>query len=353
MNEIVEANQAEVVNQADVVEANQAYGALTEGLYLANFTFERAMGNVLAVLKSGQWRKVGAGFTDVDVFVRSLQLDRFRVVAEQRKEFVERVLELRPDISHRAIAGALGVSHDTVDRAVRGRNRPTDAGNAEENREAGGRSRPGGADGRRDARLIIQRDTREERREEKLRSIAAAAALEGLYSVFYGDPPWEDEFGDNPRQTELHYPVMTLDKIKALPVKSISTPNAVLYVWALPHMRRQADAVMEAWGFEYRSEIIWVKDKIGIGQWVRNQHEILLIGRKGGFPPPPEAVRSPSVIAAPRGEHSAKPEVFAELIERWYGDMPKIELFRRGPARPGWSAWGNEALVDAARRAYV
>ena len=99
---------------------------------------------------------------------------------------------------------------------------------------------------------------------------------------------------------------------------------------------------MEAWGYSFRSEIIWVKDKIGIGQWVRNQHEILLIGRKGSFPPPPEAARSPSVIAAPRGEHSAKPEVFAELIERWYPDMPKIELFRRGPARPGWAAWGNE-----------
>jgi N6-adenosine-specific RNA methylase IME4 len=177
--------------------------------------------------------------------------------------------------------------------------------------------------------------------------MAAAAALSGLHSVLYADPPWQDEFGPAGRQTELHYPVMTLDEIKALPVPDICTPDAVLYLWALPHMRRQADAVMKAWGFDYRSEIIWVKDKIGIGHWVRNQHENLLIGRKGAFPPPPEALRSPSVVVAPRRRHSAKPEVFAEMIERWYPDMPKIELFRRGPARTGWSAWGNEAKEAA------
>jgi N6-adenosine-specific RNA methylase IME4 len=114
-------------------------------------------------------------------------------------------------------------------------------------------------------------------------------------------------------------------------------------------MLQAALEVMAAWGFEYRSEIIWVKDKIGLGEWVRNQHEILMIGRRGAFPPPPTAVRSPSVIAAPRlKEHSAKPEIFAELIERWYREMPKIELFRRGPARPGWSAWGNEVKAKAA-----
>jgi N6-adenosine-specific RNA methylase IME4 len=68
-----------------------------------------------------------------------------------------------------------------------------------------------------------------------------------------------------------------------------------------------------------------------------------MIGRRGSFPPPPQAVRSPSLVMAPRGEHSAKPGVFIELIERWYPGLAKIELFCRGPARPGWSAWGNEA----------
>jgi N6-adenosine-specific RNA methylase IME4 len=164
----------------------------------------------------------------------------------------------------------------------------------------------------------------------------------------YADPPWEDEFGPNSRQAELHYPVMTLDAIKAVPVKDISTDDAVLYLWALPHMVPAALELMAAWGFEYRTHIVWAKDTIGLGEWARQQHENLLIGRKGAFPPPPTAVRSPSVVTAPRGEHSAKPEVFAEMIERWYPESAKVEMFRRGAPRPGWAAWGNEAKAATA-----
>ena len=324
-------------------DANQAYGALTEGLYIAGFTFERAMGHALGLLKKEGWRLCGPGFDDVNDFIRSLKLDQFKVLAEQRKEFAERVKALQPKVSNRAIADALGVHHQTINRDT-GANAPPDARNARQNGQAAGANAPpGAADGRRDAKILVQRDKREERRDEKLASLGDAARLSGRFSVFYADPPWQDEFGNSGRQTELHYPVMDLDAIKALPVAEISADDAVLYLWALPHMRRQADEVMKAWGFEYRSEIIWVKDKIGIGQWVRNQHETLLIGRRGAFPPPPEAVRSPSVIMAPRGDHSAKPDIFAELIERFYPNLPKIELFRRGPARPGWSAWGTEA----------
>lgn len=329
------------MNDAD---ANQAYGALTEGFYLASFTFERAMGSVLSLLKSGGWRRVGAGFDDVNDFVRSLQLDRFKVVAEQRKEFVERVKALQPAVSNRAIADALRVDHQTINNDVGGELSPRGARKAPKNgRAVGENSPPGAADGRRDASRINNRDTREERREEKLNSIAKAAELTGQFSVIYADPPWEDEFGPNDRQAELHYPVMSLEALKALPVNKISTPDAVLYLWALPHMFPTALELMAAWGFDYRTDLIWAKDKIGLGEWVRQQHENLLIGRRGEFPPPPTAVRSPSVVTAPRSEHSAKPDVFAELIERWYPESAKIELFRRGGARPGWAAWGNQA----------
>jgi N6-adenosine-specific RNA methylase IME4 len=108
-------------------------------------------------------------------------------------------------------------------------------------------------------------------------------------------------------------------------------------------MIHKALEVIATWGFEYRTYIVWKKDKIGLGRWARQQHELLLIGRKGEFPPPSEELRSSSVIDAPVSDiHSEKPDIFAEMIERWYPDQPKIELFRRGAARPGWSAWGNE-----------
>src|SRR6516162_926991 len=98
----------------EAADANQAYGALTAEFYLAGFTFERAMARSLRLLKSGSWRKVGDGFDDVNEFVRSLRLDQFRAVADQRKQFVRSVKKLQPAVSNRAIASALGVDEGTI-----------------------------------------------------------------------------------------------------------------------------------------------------------------------------------------------------------------------------------------------
>jgi N6-adenosine-specific RNA methylase IME4 len=100
--------------------------------------------------------------------------------------------------------------------------------------------------------------------------------------------------------------------------------------------------VIPAWGFVYRTSYVWIKDKIGMGYHARNQHELLLVARRGDMPPPPAAVGVSSVVEAPRGEHSAKPVIFYELIERFYPTLPRIELFSRAP-RDGWAAWGNQA----------
>ena len=194
----------------------------------------------------------------------------------------------------------------------------------------------------------IDRFKRDRRRMDTFQRLRAQAESApewptGRYSVIYADPPWEDDFGFTGREVERHYPVMALEDIKALPVHEISTPDAALFLWALPHMLPKALDVMAHWCFEYRTSMVWAKDKIGLGQWVRNQHELLLIGRRGQFPPPREDLRSSSLIEAPVRDHSAKPEAFAAMIETWYPDAVKLELFRRGPARPGWSVWGSEA----------
>ena len=340
---------AKITNEVrTIANANQAYGALTEGLYITAFTFERAMAGVIGLLESGGWRLCGAGFDDVNAFVRSLKLDKFKVVADQRQQFAKLVKECEPEISNRAIGDALGVAGRTIDRDA-ATNVASDSRKAQQNGQDDATFvAVSASDGKRDAAILVRRGEREERREEKLASVATTARLSGNYSVIYAGPPWEDEFGPNTRQTELHYPVMTLDRIKAMPVEKIATDDAVLYLWALPHMIVAALEIMATWGFEYRTQMIWGKDKIGLSEWVRQQHEVLLIGRRGAFPPPPTAVRSTSLVIAPRGKHSAKPDVFAELIERFYPTMPKIELFRRGPARKGWDAWGNEAREEVA-----
>ena len=332
------------------IEANQAYGALTAEFYIAGFTFERAMTRVLGLLKTGGWTKVGDGFADVNAFVRGLPLDQFKIVTEQRKEFVERVKELQPQVSNRAIADALGVGRRTIDRDA-GPNGPPDDRAAEQNQKAGGpNGPPGAANGRRDARILGQRDTRRERVAEKLASMGDAARLAGLFSILVSDPPLRDEFGPNPRQTERHYPTMTEAELLAMAdeIKRITAEHAVHYMWISPHMLPIGFRILEAWGFEFRMSMAWPKETFGLGHWARHEHEELLIGRKGSFPPPPEPLRVSSVLRAPRGRHSEKPEIVFELIERWYPDAPKIELFRRGLPRPGWVAWGNETLPATA-----
>jgi N6-adenosine-specific RNA methylase IME4 len=167
------------------------------------------------------------------------------------------------------------------------------------------------------------------------------------YPVIYADPPlafdvYDAESGLD-RAPAAHYPTMLLEEICALPVADIATPDAVLFLWTTsPHLEK-AFQVLAAWGFEYRATVVWVKDKIGLGYWVRNQHELLLIGARGNMRSPAEEARPPSVIYAPRREHSRKPDEAYEIIEQMYPELPKIELFARGKARPGWSVWGNEA----------
>src|SRR5262249_15361112 len=143
------------------------------------------------------------------------------------------------------------------------------------------------------------------------------------------------------RRIDNHYPMMPIEEICALPVAGLATEAAVLFLWTTsPHLD-QTFSVIEAWGFEYKTSICWVEDKIGTGYFVRNQHELLPIAVGRAIPHPPPAARTSSVISAPRREHSRMLDEAYELIERMYPELPKIELFAR-QARPGWSCWGNE-----------
>jgi len=164
------------------------------------------------------------------------------------------------------------------------------------------------------------------------------------YPVIYADPPWRYEnppMGGTNRSIENHYPTMTLDEICALPVSDLATEDALLYLWATAPKLAECMKVIEAWGFEYRTNIVWDKMKIGMGYHARNQHELLLIAKRGEIPPPPVGKQPASVIRIPRGKHSAKPEEFHEIIERAYPELSKIELFSRSP-REGWASYGNE-----------
>jgi len=196
-------------------------------------------------------------------------------------------------------------------------------------------------------------DARRTERVERIEAIAAGNAplvTDRRYPIIYADPPWRYEnppIGDTNRSIENHYPTMDLADICALPVADIAAEDALLYLWATAPKLPECLKVIEAWGFEYRTHIVWVKDRIGTGYHARNQHELLLIAKRGEMPPPRPGEQPSSVIEAPRNQHSAKPSIFAETIERLYPGVGKIELFCRSP-REGWASWGNQAQQDVA-----
>jgi N6-adenosine-specific RNA methylase IME4 len=195
------------------------------------------------------------------------------------------------------------------------------------------------------------------RRAERIERLAATCnhstpfPSDRRYAVLYADPPWHFEVYNEESGIERaagnHYSTMSLDEICALPVPRLASSDAALFMWTtVPHLRESFD-VLVAWGFEYKTNIVWVKEKIGLGYFVRNQHELLLVATRGDMPLPSPGNRPSSVIDAPRREHSRKPDEAYELIERMYSELPKLELFAR-QARPGWDAWGNETGKFAA-----
>lgn len=174
-----------------------------------------------------------------------------------------------------------------------------------------------------------------------LTEVEIPALPKGSFTIIYADPPWRYEFSEtDSRAIEAHYPSLDTDKICGLKIPT--DEDAVLFLWSPAPKINEALTVLQAWNFQYLTHLVWVKDKIGMGYWVRNQHELLLIGRKGTALVPREEVRYASVFNAPRLEHSAKPPVVYEMIESMFPEQKYIELFHRGKPRPGWVAWGNE-----------
>jgi len=162
------------------------------------------------------------------------------------------------------------------------------------------------------------------------------------YQVIYADPPWRYDFsGTKNRQIENQYKTMDLEDIKSLHVGSITEENSVLYLWGTAPKLIEALEVMSAWGFKYKTHAIWDKEIIGMGYWFRGQHELLLVGTKNNFSPPKQELRVSSIIKIKRTKHSKKPHLIMELIDRWYPDKTKIELFAR-ENRDGWDCWGDQ-----------
>ena len=176
------------------------------------------------------------------------------------------------------------------------------------------------------------------------------------YKTIYADPPWQFQNRTGKVATEhkrlTRYNTMKLEEIKQLPVSKVADERSHLYLWVPNALLPEGLEVMKAWGFEYKTNIIWEKirkdgmpDGRGVGFYFRNVTEILLFGIKGDKNRTLDPGRSQvNLIRSIKREHSRKPDEFIPLIQNC-SPGPYLELFARGN-REGWDMWGNQATED-------
>ena len=173
------------------------------------------------------------------------------------------------------------------------------------------------------------------------------------FSTILADPPWQftnktRKFAPEHRRLS-RYLTLSLDDIVALPIAQIVAPKAHLYLWCPNALLPDGIAVMRAWGFTYKSNLVWHKirkdggsDGRGVGFYFRNVTELVLFGVRGKNARTLKAGRRQvNLLATRKREHSRKPDEQYDIIEAC-SPGPFLELFARG-TREGWSTWGNQA----------
>ena len=170
------------------------------------------------------------------------------------------------------------------------------------------------------------------------------------YSVILADPPWAYRVWSKKgvgRTAENHYPTMSIEDIRALPVSDLAADNCALFLWITFPQLHEAFSLIESWGFTYKTAaFVWVKQNRklpslfwGLGYWTRANAEVCLLATRGS--PKRRSAAVHQVILSPVEQHSKKPDEVRERIVTLMGDVPRVELFARQQT-PGWDVWGNE-----------
>lgn len=173
------------------------------------------------------------------------------------------------------------------------------------------------------------------------------------FATVLADPPWrfQNRTGKMaPEHRRLNrYGTMTLEEIIALPVADVTASPAHLYLWVPNALLPQGLEVMKAWGFEYKSNIVWHKvrkdggsDGRGVGFYFRNVTELVLFGTRGKNARTLQPGRTQvNLLGTRKREHSRKPDEFYDIVEAC-SPGPRLEIFARG-TRPGWTTWGDQS----------
>jgi N6-adenosine-specific RNA methylase IME4 len=185
------------------------------------------------------------------------------------------------------------------------------------------------------------------------------SGLTGNYSTILIDPPWRFQNRTGkvaPEHRRLHrYPTMSFEQIANLPVQNYATEKAHLYMWSPNALLPEALTIIKAWGFTYKTNLVWYKirkdggpDGRGVGFYFRNVTELLLFATRGSMRTLAPGRRQVNIFLSRKEEHSKKPRGFYRLIEDC-SPGPYLELFARERVQ-GWRQWGNEVDSYAQNR---
>lgn len=164
----------------------------------------------------------------------------------------------------------------------------------------------------------------------------------GPYRVIAADPPWPYELRkEDPSHRATHpYPQMSMDEIRAVEVAAIAHEDCVLWLWTTNHHMREAFTVLDAWGFQHKTILTWVKDRMGTGDWLRGQTEHCLMAVRGN--PTVHLTNQTTALMGPMRANSQKPDEFYSFIEKLCPAPRYAELFSR-QARENWDGHGDES----------
>jgi len=180
----------------------------------------------------------------------------------------------------------------------------------------------------------------------RVREIAASIEAQpaplpaGPFRVIVADPPWlfQVRAEDATHRARVQYPTMTVDEIAALPVAALAHDDAILWLWTTNAHLEDALGVCRAWGFAPRTVLTWVKDRMGMGNWLRGQTEHCILSVRGR--PAVRLTNQTTLLTAPTREHSRKPDAFYALVDQLCVGR-KLDWYSREP-REGWAQYGNE-----------
>lgn len=176
---------------------------------------------------------------------------------------------------------------------------------------------------------------------DKINNVSGDTNKARRYKTAIIDPPWTKEQGGT-YGANRHYPLMPLGQIKSMPIKDLMEEDSHVWLWVTNATLKDGHDVLEAWGFKPRSVFTWIKLRVGLGVYLRNCTEHVLLGTRGKAPVLCKNQINYGVFTVQ--DHSHKPEEFHKIVER-VSPGPYLELFARR-RQPGWDVWGNEIDSD-------